>query len=190
MHYSSSSSVGVTARKADIVLVLGASDPEKLETTKNLAMKIVDMTPTKGTRFAIVQYSQFGKVLSEFIQSDNKPTILERIRGRVKYIKGSNVNSGLQEAGSLLENAGRPDAQQKIVLFTSGRASSSRTQLINVGNALRNKNVKVVVITVGDDVDSRVTGTAGTEEDVVSVSPSEKEEEEAKKATENLLKGK
>ena len=74
--------IGVTAQKADIVLVLGASDEDKLETAKNLATKIIDMIPTKDTRFAIVQYWQFGMVISEFIQSDNKPVILERIRGR------------------------------------------------------------------------------------------------------------
>lgn len=181
--------IGVISQKADIVLVLGASDPEKLETTKNLATKIIDMIPSKDTRFAIVQYWQYGMVISEFIQSDNKPVVLERIRGRVKYIKGSNVHSGLLEADNLLQNAGRPDAQQKIVLFTSGRAINTRTQLKNVGNSLRDKNVKVIVVTVGDDVDSRVTGTAGTEEDVVSVLPSDDEEQQAKKATENLLKG-
>ena len=147
------------------------------------------MIPTKDTRFAIVQYWQFGMVISEFIQSDNKPVILERVRGRVKYIKGSNVQSGLLEADSLLRNTGRPDAEQKIVLFTSGRASSTRTQLKNVGNSLRDKNVKVIVVTVGDDVDSRVTDTAGTDEDVVSVLPTDDEEQEAKKAVENLLKG-
>ena len=147
------------------------------------------MIPTKDTRFAIVQYWQFGMVISEFIQSDNKPVILERIRGRVKYIKGSNVQSGLLEADNLLRNTGRPDAEQKIVLFTSGRASSTRTQLKNVGNSLRDKNVKVIVVTVGDDVDSRVTDTAGTDEDVVSVLPTDDEEQEAKKAVENLLKG-
>ena len=59
----------------------------------------------------------------------------------------------------------------------------------NVGNSLRDKNVKVIVVTVGDDVDSRVTDTAGTDEDVVSVLPTDDEEQEAKKAVENILKG-
>ena len=181
--------IAATSQKTDVVLVLGASDPEKLETTKNLAMKIIDMIPTKDTRFAIVQYGQSGMVISEFIQSDNKPVILERIRGRVKYVSGSNVHSGILEADRLLQNAGRPDAKQKIVLFTSGPASSSRTQLKNVGNSLRDKDVKVIVVTVGDDVDSRVIGTAGTDEDVVNVLPTEDEEDKAKVVIENVLKG-
>ena len=182
--------IAATSQKTDVVLVLGASDPEKLETTKNLAMKIIDMIPTKDTRFAIVQYGQSGMVISEFIQSDNKPVILERIRGRVKYVSGSNVHSGILEADRLLQNAGRPDAKQKIVLFTSGPASSSRTQLKNVGNSLRDKDVKVIVVTVGHDVDSRVIGTAGTDEDVVNVLPTEDEEDKAKVVIENVLKGK
>ena len=153
-------------------------------------MKIIDMIPAKGTRVAIVQYGQTGMVKSEFIQSSDKPVILERIRGRVKYVRGSNVHSGMSEAENLLQNAGRPDAKQKIVLFTSGPASSSGTQLRNVGNSLRNKNVKVIVVTVGDNVDRRVVDIAGTDEDVVNVLPTDDEEDKTKVVTENILKGK
>ena len=179
----------MTGEKADIVLVLGASDPAKLETTKNLAMKIIDMIPTKDTRFAIVQYGQSGMVISEFLQFENKPVVLERIRGRVKYVKGSNVHSGMLQANILLQNAGRPDAKQKIVLFTSGPASSSGMQLQNVGNSLRDKDVKVIVVTVGDNVDPRVISTAGTDDDVVNVLPTDDEEDKAKVITEIVLKG-
>lgn len=161
-----------------------------LETTKNLAIKVIDTIPSKDARYAVVQYGQFGMVISEFIQSDNKPVVLERIRGRVNYIKGSNVNSGLLEADSLLQNSGRPDAKQKIVLFTSGPASSSTAQLKNIGNAFRNKDVKVIVVTVGDNVDQRVVNTAGTDKDVVNISPTDDDEEDkAKEVTEIILKG-
>jgi hypothetical protein len=153
-------------------------------------MKIVDMIPVKGSRFAIVQYGQSGMVLSQFIPSDNKPAILERIRGRVRYVRGSNVHSGMSVAENLLQIAGRPDAKQKIVLFTSGPASSSGTQLRNVGNSLRDKNVKVIVVTVGDNVDRRVVDTAGTDEDVANVLPADDEDDKAKVVTVIVLKGK
>ena len=179
-------SLAVSDQK-DIVFVFGSSETEKLETAKDMAMKIIDMTPAKGTRFAIVQYGQSGMVISEFVES--KPVILERIRGRVKYVRGSNVHSGLVEADILLQNAGRPNANQKVILFTSGSTSSSRTRLQNIGDSLRDKNVKIIVVTVGDNVDPKVTGTAGTNKDIVNVQPSDDQEEKAKKVTENVLKG-
>lgn len=147
------------------------------------------MIPTKDTRFAVVQYGSSAMVISEFLHSGEKPVLFERIRGRVKYVRGSNVNSGMLQAESLLQNSGRSDAKEKIVLFTSGPASSGTSQLRNIGESLRDKNVKVVVVTVGNNIDQRVVSTAGTDSDVVNVFPSDDEDNKVKAITQVVLKG-
>lgn len=169
--------------------MLGASDPTSMEMTKSLAMKVVHMTPMKDSRFAIVQYDETGKLVSEFVQSDDKPVVLERIRSRVKYAQGSNVVSGMLAATSVLKNSGRPDAKRKIILFTSGRATSTDMQLQSYGDSLRDQDVKVIVVAVGDDVDPRVTKTAGTDEDVVQILPLDDTDVKARETIEIVLKG-
>lgn len=173
----------------DIVFVLGASDRKKMETAKNLATKIVDLVHINNSRFAIVRYEQTSTLVSGFANSDNKPTLMEKIRRVVWNNRGTGVDRGIMQGQDLLKRTGRDDAKQLIVVFASGRASASESQLRNLGNKLRSENVKVIVVTIGDDVEQKVKVVAGTGDDEVDVDSTKDDDTNSKMVTKKIFKG-
>lgn len=108
--------VRTTSDERDIVLVLdtsGSMSGTPMEETKNAATKFIDTVLEEDASIGIVTYEDSSEQLSDFSVDKNH---LKEIVADISDGGGTNIESGLAEAKSMLDNS---NAKKKIIVLMS-----------------------------------------------------------------------
>lgn len=139
----------------DIVFALGASEPNgktTFELEKNLTNLLIDLQSGVVPRYGVVTYSNTAQTTVR-VQKFN---YVYRLKDQIRDIKwpgsGTGIDSALQQAYSLFTKSA-PGSNKVLVLFMSGKASSSLSTLRQAVRLLMNLRVRVVVIGYGSRLD-------------------------------------
>lgn len=129
----------------------GASG-SRLQMARHLCEQV--MHATAGNDMGLVTYMGKGFTIFPVLTSDyaGLKTIMDfSLKPGNADGEGSYVANGLSEAISLFQREGDPKKQHVIVLFSDGGNDSSQEDLSKVISALKDKNIRLVVVGLGGD---------------------------------------
>ena len=184
--------LGKEPNAIDVVFLLGASNPDgkqHLSNAKQLVEEIVQRNNTPVSRFAIVQYENTANVRSSLNEYTNIQTFIDSLNSLSWRGDTSDLQSGLEKVRKLFENEGRPEARKILVIFSDGKIPISVENIETSKKPLEEKRVKIISVTVGDNVDEDKLNALASKNETIQHKDENERDDTADKIQQEILKG-
>ena len=184
--------LGEEPNAIDVVFLLGASNPGArlhLSNAKQLVEEIVQRNNTPVSRFAIVQYENTANVRSSLNEYTNIQTFIDSLNSLYWRGDASDLQSGLEKVQKLFENEGRPKARKILVIFSDGKIPISVEDIETSKKPLEEKGVKIISVTVGDNVDEDKLNALASKNETIQHRDENERDDTADKIRQEILKG-
>ena len=170
--------------------------PSKFATEKELAKKMIERYDVSNSAALVgaISYDDDARVEWRFGDAIDAKSTLDKIDRLRRLRDGNNVLKALEIALDDLfspKNGARRDVPKALILFVD-KTDARDQRLEDTAKQLKDKGVKVIVITMGPEVEKKdVAGIASSPKDVISPSdPSKSMDDVASKAFAQSLPGK
>jgi hypothetical protein len=134
---------------------MGSADPNGRETLtkeKVIANNIIEKPKDAFVKYGVVQFEKIGSVKVPLGDYDNEKELKENVK-KLPFKEGTSLNEGIKSAGKEFEKNGRPKARKIMVVFIDGNDDSTKDALKKVAEPLKKKNVKIIPVVLGENVD-------------------------------------
>ena len=147
--------LGLPNKLLDVMFVMGSAEPnsEKMWMKEKFIVKDIVEKPTNDfVKYGVVQFDKSGSVkipLGEYTDENE-------LKGQVDKLplkNGKALDEGIKSAGEEFDKNGRPKARKIMVVFIDGNDDSTKDQLDKVAKPLKKKNVKIIPVVLGENVD-------------------------------------
>lgn len=174
------------------MFLMGASNPagqRHISNEKRLVEEIVQRNNTPDTRFAIVQYENTATVRSSLDEYTNTETFIYSLNSLYWRGDATNLPSGLEKVKILFEKEGRPRARKILVILSDGKFPSSVQNIVTSKKPLEEKGIKIIYVTVGDDVDEDKLNALASKNETIRHDDEKEPKDTADKIEEDIFKG-
>ena len=120
---------------------------------KSIASRF-DLDPYK-TRTSVMSYSNYINMISKFSDFQGVPELKKAIDSAAFMGSNSRVDKALAEANDNMfsvKNGGRAGVKQILVIVTDGVSSASGIDPFAIAKKIKNQNIHVVVVAVGNSI--------------------------------------
>jgi hypothetical protein len=134
---------------------MGSADPNGRETLtkeKVIANNIIEKPKDAFVKYGVVQFEKIGSVKVPLGDYDDEKELKENVK-KLPFKEGTSLNEGIKSAGKEFEKNGRPKARKIMVVFIDGNDDSTKDALKKVAEPLKKKNVKIIPVVLGENVD-------------------------------------
>ena len=179
-------------RPVDLVFVFGAMDPTasiRFEKEKEIAKEMIDNEKEKDILYGTIVYGQDASVKSTFKEMPEKIKVKKFIDTLSWENDGEQLDEALQETDKLFKEHGRPNSRKITVVFVTGNADATTSELKKAAKKLNDNQVKIVVVKLGTDPDEQQLVAITPKKNIVRVNESDSPEKSAELVDDQRMKG-
>jgi hypothetical protein len=179
-------------RPVDIVFVFGATEPNapiRFDKEKEIAKEMIDNEKEKDILYGTIVYGIDASVKSKFKDMPEKTKVKKFIDTLSWEDDGDKLDKALVETDKLFEEYGRPEARKITVVFVTGRADATTSELKRAAKKLNDKEVKIIVIKLGTDPDDKQLDIVTPKKNIVKVKEGDDPEKSAELVDDQKMKG-
>ena len=166
--------LGCAVGALDLAFVLddsGSVNNEEFDDVIKFVTYMIDAFPgisARGTRVGVVMFSTNAEISIAFDRYYLREQLIAAVKGLTRKRGKTFINTGLDKANELFTPArgSRNDASKVLVLMTDGK---SKGDVAPPAQRLREKDVRVIVVGVGNVDKKQLEQIAGVEENVFTV---------------------
>ena len=157
---------------------------------KEIAKTMVDDEKEKGILYGTIVYGKDASVKSKFTDMSEKEDVKSFIDSLSWEDDGEKLDHTLVKTDKLFKEYGRPEARKITVVFVTGTADATTSELKKAAKKLNDNEVKIIVVKMGTDPDDEQLKSITPEKNIVKVNESEDPEKSSEKVDEQTMKGK
>ena len=134
---------------------MGSADPNAEDTLameKMVVNDIIEKPKNAFVQYGVVEFDKPGSVKVPLGDYEDEKDLKEQVN-KLPLKESKDLDQGIKTAGEELEKKGRPKARKIIVVFIDGNDDSTMEELKKVAEPLKKKNVKIIPVLLGDNVD-------------------------------------
>ena len=173
----------------DVIFVLGSSGlrgSDDLETQKKTVEKFINTQKITDAIYGLIYY---GKV-PEVVLSLKEKSRDQKLRDTMKHVswkeEGKSLPEALEKANDMFKKEGRPFSRKVLIFFTN---EDPERPLDNSSKILKDNDVKVIPVAVGDDIVPDILRKSNPKNLVIVVDKQGKPEEGKPTIEEEALNG-
>jgi hypothetical protein len=179
-------------RPVDLVFVFGATEPTapiRFEKEKEIAKEMIDNEKEKDILYGIIVYGNGASVESKFKDMPERTKVKTFIDTLSWEDDGDKLDQALEETDDLFKKHGRPKARKITVVFVTGRADATTSELKRAAKKLNDKEVKVIVVKLGTDPDDKQLEVITPKKNIVKVKEGDDPKKSAELVDDERMKG-
>ena len=142
----------------DLVFAFGSTGEDAIplfEKEKQAAKTMIDNEKEKDILYSTIVYGRDALLKSKFNDLPDKAKVKEFIDTLEWPDRGNKLDHALVEADKVFKEHGRPKARKITVVFVTGNADATTTELKKAAKKLNDNQVKIVVVKLGTDPDDK-----------------------------------
>ena len=142
----------------DLVFAFGSTGRDAIplfEKEKEAAKVMIDNEKVKDILYATIVYGKDALLKSKFNDMPDKSKVKEFIDTLTWKDEGKKLDHALSEADKVFKESGRPKARKIAVVFVTGTADATTSELKKAAKKLNDNDVKIVVVKLGTDPDDK-----------------------------------
>ena len=173
----------------DLVFAFGSTGRDAIalfEKEKEAAKVMIEKEKVKDILYSTIVYGRGASTKSIFNMSD---TVKEFIDTLTWEDEGEKLDHALVEADKVFKEHGRPKSRKITVVFVTGKADATTTELKRAAKKLNDNGVKIIVVKLGTDPDDKQLKAITPEKNIVKKKRPIKPEELAELIEEQVKKG-
>ena len=159
------------------------------EKEKEAAKVMIDNEKVKDILYATIVYGNDALLKSKFNDMPDKARVKEFIDTLTWKDEGKKLDHALVEADKVFKEHGRPKARKITVVFVTGTADATTSELKKAAKKLNDNKVKIVVVKLGTDPDDKQLEAITPEKNIVKKKKTTKPKELAEFIEEVVKKG-
>lgn len=139
----------------DLIFVMGSADPNGKETLtkeKIIVNDMIEKPKDAFVKYGVVQFDKTGSVKVPLGDYEDEKELSEKVK-KMSVKEGKALDEGIKSAGEEFEKNGRPKSRKVMVVFIDGNDDSSKEKLKKVAEPLKKKNVKIIPVVLGENVE-------------------------------------
>ena len=176
----------------DLVFVFGSTGEDAIplfEKEKETAKIMIDNKKEKDILYSTIVYGQDASVKSKFQDLPDKAKVKEFIDTLTWPDDGDKLDHALSETDKVFKEHGRPKARKITVVFVTGEADDTTTELKKAAKKLNDNDVKIVVVKFGTDPGDKKLESVTPKKNIVKKKKTIKPKELAEFVEERVNKG-
>ena len=176
----------------DLVFAFGSTGRDSIplfEKEKEAAKVMIDNEKEKDILYATIVYGSDASLKSKFHDMPDKISVKEFIDTLTWKDEGKKLDHALVEADKVFTEHGRPKARKITVVFVTGTADATTSELKKAAKKLNDNGVKIIVVKMGTDPDDKQLEAITPEKNIVKKKKTVKPEELAQFIEEQVKKG-
>ena len=173
----------------DLVFAFGSTGRDAIalfEKEKEAAKVMIEKEKVKDILYSTIVYGRGASTKSIFNMSD---TVKEFIDTLTWEDEGEKLDHALVEADKVFKEHGRQKSRKITVVFVTGKADATTTELKRAAKKLNDNGVKIIVVKLGTDPDDKQLKAITPEKNIVKKKRPIKPEELAELIEEQVKKG-
>ena len=151
---------------------------------------MIDNKKERDILYATIVYGKDASLKSKFNDMPNKTNVKEFIDTLTWKEEGKKLDHALVEADKVFKEHGRPIARKIAVVFVTGTADATTSELKKAAKKLNDNDVKIVVVKMGTDPDDKQLEAITPKKNIVEVKQFIEPEESAMLIDDERMKGK
>ena len=159
------------------------------EKEKEIAKKMIDEEKEKDTLFGTIVYGKDVSLKLKFKDIPNKEEVKAFIDRLSWESDGKKLDHALLETDKLFKEHGRPKARKITVVFVTGNADATTSELKKAAKKLNDNEVKIIVVKMGTEPDEKQLVAITPKKNIVKVNDSNSPEKSTKMVDEQRMKG-
>ena len=176
----------------DLVFAFGSTGRDAIalfEKEKQAAKEMIDGEKEKDILYATIVYGKDASMKSKFYDMPDKSNVKEFIDTLSWKDEGKKLDHALVEVDKVFKDHGRPEARKITVVFVTGTADATTSELKKAAKKLNDYGVKIVVVKLGTDPDDEQLKAITPEKNIVKKKKTVKPKELAQFIEEIVKKG-
>ena len=148
--------LGLPEKHLDIIFVMGSANPKARDTfngEKQIVINLIKTPKDSIAKYGIVQFGEDAETKVPLGSDDDEEKLIESVKILSWKEEGKSLDKGLEKAAMEFEENGRPTARKVLIVFVDGKDNSDKEDLAEKTRSLKNKNVKIIPVVLGDVVD-------------------------------------
>ena len=156
---------------------------------KAIAKRMVDNEKQKDILYGTIIYGSDASVKSKFNDFLDKTEVKNFIDTLSWEDDGQRLDQALVETNELFKEYGRPKARKITVVFVTGEADATTSELKRAAKKLNDNQVKIIVVKLGTDLDDEQLEVVTPKKNIVSVNESDDHSKSAEIVDEKKMGG-
>ena len=147
--------LGLPKKLVDVIFVMGSSDPDgkaTLTKEKILVNDMIEKPKDAFVKYGVVELDKNGTVRVPLGEYQDDKELKENVK-KLPFKERKSLDEGIKSAGKEFDKNGRPKARKIMIVFIDGNDDSTKDQLEKVSKPLKKKNVKIIPVVMGENVD-------------------------------------
>jgi hypothetical protein len=176
----------------DLVFAFGSTGKDAtplFDKEKEAAKVMIDNEKEKDILYSTIVYGKNVSLMSKFNDTQDKAKVKKFIDTLKWPGEGKKLDHALVETDRIFKKLGRPKARKITVVFVTGQADSTTSELKKAAKNLNDNEVKIVVVKLGTDPDDGVLEAITPKKNIVKKKKTVKREELAEFIDEVVKKG-
>ena len=150
---------------------------------------MIDNGKDKDILYATIVYGRNASVGSKFKDIPEKVKVKKLIHSLAWEDAGKQLDEALEETNKLFKEHGRPKSRKITVVFVTGTADATTSELKKAAKKLNDNEVKIIVVKMGTDPDDKQLEVITPKKNIVKVNESDEPEKSAKMVDDERMKG-
>ncbi|XP_028394002.1 collagen alpha-5(VI) chain-like [Dendronephthya gigantea] len=154
----------------DFVFAFGSTGRDAIilfEKEKDAAKVMIDNEKEKDILYSTIVYGQDATLNSKFNDTSDKAKVKKFIDTLTWKDEGQKLDHALVEIDNVFQNYGRPKARKITVVFVTGEADATTSELKRAAKKLNDNEVKIIVVKLGTDPDDEQLKVITPEKNIV-----------------------
>ena len=176
----------------DLVFAFGSTGKDArplFKKEKDAAKVMIDNEKEKDILYSTIVYGKNASLESKFTDMPDKAKVKEFI-DKLKWPgEGRKLDHALVETDRVFKKHGRPKARKITVVFVTGQADATTSELKKAAKKLNDNGVKIVVVKLGTDPDDGVLEVITPKKNIVKKKKTVEPKELAEFVEEVVKKG-
>ena len=176
----------------DLVFAFGSTGEDAkplFEKEKQAAKIMIDNEKDKDILYSTIVYGRDASLKSKFNDLPDKGKVKEFIDTLAWTDEGKKLDHALVETDKVFKEHGRPKARKITVVFVTGKADATTTELKKAAKKLNDNEVKIIVVKLGTDPDDARLEAITPKKNIVKKKKTVKPKELADFIEEQVKKG-
>ena len=140
--------------------MMGSANPKARDTfneEKQIVINLIETPKDTITKYGIVQFGKEAETKIPLGGDDEEEKLKEHVKILLWKEEGKSLDKGIKEAAMEFEKNGRPTARKVLIVFVDGNDDSDKEDLAEVTRPLKNKNVEIIPVVMGDVNEDKIT---------------------------------
>ena len=135
--------------------MMGSSDPDgkaTLTKEKILVNDMIEEPRDAFVKYGVVELDKNGTVKVPLGGYEDEENLKKNVK-KLPFKERKSLHEGIKSAEKEFDKNGRPKARKIMIVFIDGNDDSTKDQLEKVSKPLKKKNVKIIPVVMGENVD-------------------------------------